>query len=90
MTRRYDASDIDKLVTAVRQYYESRRTRDCDCTASSEGIVSSDDETTKQETDLYNFDSKTAKDAGPPRTLAQMNQFLAGYYKRPGRRTAAR
>jgi hypothetical protein len=89
MTKRYDAQDVHKVVAAVRRYYEGKRTRDCDCGKSGDGVSRPTDETAEEKTDLYNFDSKNAQDSGPPRTLAQMNQFLRDYYPRR-RSTAAR
>ena len=82
MTKRYDARDLRKVLAAAHRYYGGKMTRDCDCKVSGE-----DEETKKEETDLFVFDSKKAKDRHPPRTLAQMNQFLRDYY--PRRRTTA-
>jgi hypothetical protein len=130
MTKKYDAEDVHKVVNAVRDYYESKRTRDEDPStieihnhlparddysvsgeniaprdegADDDGVVArypasyhaeiEDDELViysrapESRTDLYDF--KATHDHRPPRTLAEMNQFFAGYYPRR-RSTAAR
>jgi|SRR5579862_3874445 len=142
MTKMYSSSDVNKVVNAVRGYYEGKQTKTHDQEkdpdtievhnylpqdyevsgeniaprgergrddeeeedgvvarypasyhAAIEGdqlIIRSKAPQQQQESDRFTFDRSTRdRRDGPPRTLAQMNQFFRDYYPRR-RSTAAR